>query len=214
MLKAPNFLPLSQFFLAISGEGEEGEGDGEKRNIRGYRVKRDGEGEKGDKNAPIGKVHFDGGERARTRAAKSARPKGKPRKPLGGDEEEEFEESRGGTAHFTGTASKPQKCKFCDSAATKSLIWADGRAYIPCCDEHEDKARSKIEDDNDDSVTYVRKIDETFAGPVKVGATHATIGATGSGNVATAPRPIGRPIRRMDPKTRKRWVENLTKLGT
>ena len=190
-------MPLSKFFLQLSGETGDG-AEKDKRDIRGYRIKRDGEGEDtSDKNRPLGKINFGGTEAARTRAGKAARPKAKPRKPLptrGEDEEEDFEESR---APFTGSASKPQKCHFCDAKATKSMIWAEGRAYIPCCDKHEKEARSKIEDDNDDEVTYVRKIDETF-----------------SGNIATVPRPIGRPIRKMGPKARKRWVESLTKLGT
>ncbi len=31
-------------------------------------------------------------------------------------------------------------------------------------------------------------------------------------NVATVPRPIGQPLRRLDPKRKKRWMEGLSKL--
>lgn len=37
---------------------------------------------------------------------------------------------------------RPQKCKFCDSPATKAFIWAEGRAYVPVCgDKHLAKAK-------------------------------------------------------------------------
>jgi hypothetical protein len=47
--------------------------------------------------------------------------------------------------------------------------------------------------------------------PVKAGATHATIGATGSGNIPAVVRPIGKPIRRMSDKDRKGWMDRLAK---
>lgn len=41
--------------------------------------------------------------------------------------------------------SRPQKCKYCDGPATKALIWAEGRAYVPVCgDKHLAKARKKV----------------------------------------------------------------------
>lgn len=39
---------------------------------------------------------------------------------------------------------KNPKCKFCDSPATKALLWAEGRAYVPCCDQHEKTGRDKL----------------------------------------------------------------------
>ena len=41
---------------------------------------------------------------------------------------------------------KPQKCKFCDNAATKSILWAEGNAYIPTCDADFGKAKTKVTD--------------------------------------------------------------------
>lgn len=191
-VQGSKFVPLSVFFLQLSGEEEE-EGDG--KQVKGY-------AEKGVKNdEKLGTMHFGGTEKSQTRATKGPRPKAKKRKPLelGGDEE--VQEERGGTAHFTGTASKPQPCKYCGSKATRSLIWAEGRAYIPVCDEHESKARAQIVDVNEDEITYVRKIDED----------------TTTANVAAYPVPIGAPLRRVAPaittpakrKKRKQWMERL-----
>ena len=36
---------------------------------------------------------------------------------------------------------KTQKCKYCDAQATKRIIHAEGRAYIPTCDEHLKKGK-------------------------------------------------------------------------
>lgn len=52
----------------------------------------------------------------------------------------------------------PQKCKYCKNPAVKSLIWADGRAYIPVCSQHETTARETVKDQND-SVCDVKMID-------------------------------------------------------
>lgn len=35
-------------------------------------------------------------------------------------------------------------CKFCSDPATKALIWAEGRAFIPTCDHHEKLGRRVI----------------------------------------------------------------------
>ena len=43
----------------------------------------------------------------------------------------------------------PQKCKYCDRPAYKSYIWAEGRAYIPVCSQHELTAREEIAEQND-----------------------------------------------------------------
>lgn len=54
-----------------------------------------------------------------------------------------------------GNPRAPQKCKFCKSPAVKSLIWADGRAYIPVCQGHEGHARKIVRDQGDSVVdTY------------------------------------------------------------
>lgn len=61
-----------------------------------------------------------------------------------------------------GTATKAQKCKYCDEPAERSLIWADGRAYIPCCKAHETQARNQIRSQND-SVCDVKRVEQ---GPI------------------------------------------------
>lgn len=60
------------------------------------------------------------------------------------------------------TATKAQKCKYCDQPAAVSLIWADGRAYIPVCKAHEQKARNRVKSQND-SVVDVKKVEQ---GPI------------------------------------------------
>jgi 2'-5' RNA ligase len=42
---------------------------------------------------------------------------------------------------------RPHKCKYCKEPATKSLLWAEGMAFIPVCDKHEQKAREKVGED-------------------------------------------------------------------
>lgn len=49
---------------------------------------------------------------------------------------------------------RPHTCKHCDGPATKALIWAEGRAFIPVCDRHEALAR-RIVKGNGDSVDRV-----------------------------------------------------------
>jgi hypothetical protein len=50
----------------------------------------------------------------------------------------------------------PQPCHYfregCKNQATKSLIWAERRAFIPVCDEHEQKARDVIAAQHDEVV--------------------------------------------------------------
>jgi F like protein len=55
---------------------------------------------------------------------------------------------------------KASKCAYCKKPATKAVIWADGRAYIPVCDEHLAKARHRVTVTNHDEVTAVRGIGE------------------------------------------------------
>lgn len=52
---------------------------------------------------------------------------------------------------------KPQKCKECKQPATKSLIWAEGAAYVPVCDKHEDKVRKHLGEDEVCAVHTIRK---------------------------------------------------------
>lgn len=42
-----------------------------------------------------------------------------------------------------------QKCKYCKEQATKRIIWAEGRAYVPVCDSHLAKAKAKIGGENE-----------------------------------------------------------------
>lgn len=58
-----------------------------------------------------------------------------------------------------GSATKAQKCKYCEEPAALSLIWADGRAYIPVCKGHESTARNRIRQQND-SVVDVKQVEQ------------------------------------------------------
>jgi len=42
---------------------------------------------------------------------------------------------------------KTETCKYCDQPATGRVIWAEGMAYIPVCDEHERRAIDHVGDD-------------------------------------------------------------------
>lgn len=44
---------------------------------------------------------------------------------------------------------KTKKCKFCKEQATHRIIHAEGRAYVPCCDAHIEKAKSAIDEPSD-----------------------------------------------------------------
>lgn len=59
---------------------------------------------------------------------------------------------------IAGDIAKPQKCKFCKQPATKAYVWAEGRAYIPVCKKHEQKANDTITKKNEDSIDEVRDI--------------------------------------------------------
>jgi hypothetical protein len=48
------------------------------------------------------------------------------------------------------------KCKYCTRKATKKVIWADGRAFIPTCDSHVVYAKDRIKDQNDRVTKIVR----------------------------------------------------------
>lgn len=46
--------------------------------------------------------------------------------------------------------SQPQKCKYCENPASKALLWAEARAYVPVCgDEHLAKARKQVGEHGD-----------------------------------------------------------------
>lgn len=45
---------------------------------------------------------------------------------------------------------KTQKCNWCDAQATKRLLWAEGMAYIPCCDAHEQRTRDHLASEGND----------------------------------------------------------------
>lgn len=70
-------------------------------------------------------------------------------------------------SHFGRTASiylakqslpKTQKCNWCKGQATKRMLWAEGMAYIPTCDEHEAKTRHHIEVNQHDEVVSTRPV--------------------------------------------------------
>jgi hypothetical protein len=52
---------------------------------------------------------------------------------------------------------KPHKCKYCKEPATKSLLWAEGIAFIPVCDKHEQKARDHVGEDEVCGVHEIKK---------------------------------------------------------
>jgi 8-oxo-dGTP pyrophosphatase MutT (NUDIX family)/GNAT superfamily N-acetyltransferase len=62
------------------------------------------------------------------------------------------------TAKKTRNTEKPQQCKWGKHPATKSLLWAEGMAYIPTCDAHEQKTRDHIENHEHDEVVAVHTI--------------------------------------------------------
>jgi hypothetical protein len=43
---------------------------------------------------------------------------------------------------------KPQKCKECKKPAIKSLVWAEGMAYVPVCADHEQSMRKHLKDED------------------------------------------------------------------
>lgn len=57
-----------------------------------------------------------------------------------------------------GRATAPQKCKYCDEPATKSVVHAEGAAYVPVCDAHEARARKRI---GESDVSRVIEIQES-----------------------------------------------------
>lgn len=78
------------------------------------------------------------------------------------DDNYRLREETGNPAHYAKkkirNTERPQKCNWCKSPATKSLLWAEGMAYIPTCDDHEDKTRSHIVDHEHDEVVATHEI--------------------------------------------------------
>lgn len=64
----------------------------------------------------------------------------------------------GGGAEAKKGFPKTQKCEYCDDQATQRLLWAEGMAYIPTCDQHDSDGRHQIEVTNKDEVVSVKKI--------------------------------------------------------
>jgi hypothetical protein len=239
---AVKLVPLSVFFLNMQGDedGEDENGMYGKKRPGKDRKKRKGERVPDEKQrrqaAPEpssgGKEGADG-----TRSVKKQPPRA-PRRPEAGGPEPPKSES---LIERKGKISKPQKCKYCDSPATKACIWADGRAYIPVCDGHESAAKRRIEKTNRDKVSAIRPIPQgqstaeqtpitaPVLTPIKTGATRASSGAMGVGNIARYHVPLGPPLRRVTPigdeekkkkrrrrklkgETRDRWIERLAEL--
>ncbi|TET67577.1 MAG: hypothetical protein E3J56_12710 [Candidatus Aminicenantes bacterium] len=59
-----------------------------------------------------------------------------------------------------GTFERPHKCKYCDIFGIWAVIWAEGRAFIPVCEEHKEKAIHKIEVENKDKVEKIIPLPE------------------------------------------------------
>jgi len=58
----------------------------------------------------------------------------------------------------SGPWDKPHKCKYCGSPATRDLIWAEGRAYIPVCDGHRKRGEHRILVKNRDSIAAAKPV--------------------------------------------------------
>jgi hypothetical protein len=133
-----------------------------------------------------------------------------------------------------GVFDKSYSCKYCESGATKAYVWADGRAFIPVCESHRGKAKSQIEDRNEDSVAGVVDLPKresvqstapTFEAIVPLGLGAARLasasGTAGTGNVATVPVPIGPPLRRLPrkkklkkkPEEQQEWSKRLVSMS-
>lgn len=229
-MPATKFVPLSMFFLNMQDEGEE---DSEGF----YGKKKTDKKEKSDDKLT---KKTGGKEKVSKRIEKQGVQK--PKKPEDGGPEASYRQESSRFSMVEGKISKPQKCKYCDSPATKAYIWADGRAYIPVCDAHKKTAETRIVKKNNDEVTAIRAIPQKGQStaaeqapivppvltPVKSGATRASSGAMGSGDIAQAPVPLGPLLRRVTPigdeekpkRKRRRlkgeeldgWIERLSEM--
>jgi len=236
---AVKLVPLSVFFLNMQGDEEGEEQDalyGKRRPSKDKKKRRKGDrvppARPGSKAAPEpGK----GGKEGEDETAKKQPPRAPTRPAAGGPEPPKSE------SLVEGKATKSQKCKYCDSPATKSYEWADGRAYIPVCEAHEKTAKNRIEKINKCKITAIRPIPQrqstaseqaTPPGevltPIKVGPTRASSGVMGTGNIARYHVPLGPPLRRVTPiggekkkrrrrrrlkgEERSRWIERLSEI--
>lgn len=53
---------------------------------------------------------------------------------------------------------RPQKCHYCDGPATFSILWAEGKAYVPVCSSHKEKGIREITKDYGGKPDAVRPI--------------------------------------------------------
>lgn len=232
-LPSVKLVPLSVFFLNM----QDGKGDEEGDQMYGLKMPSENTPEQDkEKEKPEDEKEARKGKRKGKKKPSVQRkePPKKPKQPEQGGPEPKMGASE---SIMEGKINKPQKCKYCDGAATKAYLWANGRAYIPVCDAHESNAKTRIEKTNRDKVSAIRSIPQkrqTTAveqGPTKMGATRASSGAMGSGNVAQYPVPLGPPLRRLTPiggeeeekkkrrrkrlkgEDRDRWIERLMEIA-
>jgi hypothetical protein len=62
-------------------------------------------------------------------------------------------------ADEVGIPDAPQPCEFGDHPAVRSLLFGEGEAYVPVCDEHEEQARERIAEAGDE-VTGIVEIEQ------------------------------------------------------
>lgn len=55
----------------------------------------------------------------------------------------------------------PQRCRYCKQPAARSVIWADGRGHIACCDAHLPRAMADVKA-QDDQVYQVKPIQKAI----------------------------------------------------
>lgn len=53
---------------------------------------------------------------------------------------------------------EPQKCEECDNPAVKSIIWAEGMAYVPVCEDHLDEMVKHITKEYDSPPDAIRDV--------------------------------------------------------
>lgn len=145
------FLPLSAFFLQMQqGEEEEDTFVGKKRQKKGKKgARKAGEPKKtkgGGEPSEPGKTPGEGA---------SAGP-GKDQDAIGQDAAQ-GSAPKGSVKEGkrNGFFDRPHKCHYCKAQATKGYGWAEHRAVIPVCQDHEKKARHQIEVVNKDEVSRV-----------------------------------------------------------
>lgn len=156
------YVPLSLFFLQQDQDGEEedqlygkkkkgkdGKGDkdkdGQQNKNKNPNAKAADQtkGGKGDKADAIGKDA--GGSRGGRSGPGVKPPLGTV--PAGGGRQEWIDGDEWTQKMMVERKiGQPQKCKLCEAPATKGVIWADGRAYVPSCDKHLAKWKKKLAD--------------------------------------------------------------------